>query len=381
LRIAFAGGRREFPASPMKTRLLLLACALTACASALAQPLPPPPTPQPLSAETRAKIAAMRPLFDGRTLAGWIQMPPAPLTISGSEIGDLPALAKKLREQPDALSRFIAGQFDAAAVTALATYEQTPSDKTARDAAAAIARTLNRLITAGGSLYEPERFAHVPLRERTQALRRQAPAGLGLMRLNRVLLEDAWPQHLAASPEDAWIVKDGAMASTGAGRGVIYTREDYTRFRLIFSLRHVAGKPDHQPCILIFCTRPPAGERGLDALGGIQFQAPNGGHWDYRPGHNNAGAAFTNPVKPKFDNREWCQVELLVDATRGLARMAVATPVGTRGVENLVFHDPAAGKAGPIAWQMHNAGLFDEFKDVRIEIDPAEDRLITVENP
>ena len=29
---------------------------------------------------------------------------------------------------------------------------------------------------------------------------------------------------------------------------------------------------------------------------------------------------------------------------------------------------------------MHNAGLFDEFKDVRIEIDPREDRLITVEN-
>jgi hypothetical protein len=24
--------------------------------------------------------------------------------------------------------------------------------------------------------------------------------------------------------------------------------------------------------------------------------------------------------------------------------------------------------AGPIAWQMHNAGLFDEFKDVTIEV-------------
>jgi hypothetical protein len=28
---------------------------------------------------------------------------------------------------------------------------------------------------------------------------------------------------------------------------------------------------------------------------------------------------------------------------------------------------------------MHNAGLIDEFKDIRIEIDPKEDRLITVE--
>jgi hypothetical protein len=38
----------------------------------------------------------------------------------------------------------------------------------------------------------------------------------------------------------------------------------------------------------------------------------------------------------------------------------------------------SAGKAGPIAWQMHNAGLFDEYKDVTIELDPKEDDLITV---
>src|SRR4051812_42625577 len=169
------------------------------------------------------------------------------------------------------------------------------------------------------------------------------------------------------------------MASTGAGRGVIYTVDDYTHYRLIFTLRHVSGQPDHQPCILIFCTRPTEGEKALDALGGIQFQAPNGGHWDYRPGHNNAGTGFTNPVKPKFNNHDWCQVEILVDARTGKARMAVATPPGTRAVENLDFSDLAAAKVGPIAWQMHNAGLFDEFKDVRIEVNPKEDRLITVE--
>ena len=59
--------------------------------------------------------------------------------------------------------------------------------------------------------------------------------------------------------------------------------------------------------------------------------------------------------------------------------MAVAQTVGTRAIENLVFKDAEAGKTGPIAWQMHNAGLFDEFKDVRIEIDPTDDRLITTE--
>ena len=40
--------------------------------------------------------------------------------------------------------------------------------------------------------------------------------------------------------------------------------------------------------------------------------------------------------------------------------MAVAQPLGSKAVEVLAFHDSSAGKAGPIALQMHNAGLFDE---------------------
>jgi hypothetical protein len=167
------------------------------------------------------------------------------------------------------------------------------------------------------------------------------------------------------------------MASTGAGRGVIYTREDYTKYRLFFTMRHVSGKPDHQACVLIFCARPPEGAKGLDALAGIQFQPPNGGHWDYRPGHNNGGKGFKGLPHPKFNAKEWSQVEMLVDATTGTARMAVAQPPGSKAVEVLRFREAEAGKVGPIAWQMHNKGLFDEYKDVRIEINPAADELLT----
>jgi hypothetical protein len=105
---------------------------------------------------------------------------------------------------------------------------------------------------------------------------------------------------LAKSISEGWIGRDGAMASTRSGRGVIYSTRDYARFRLIFTMRHVSGKPDHQACVVIFCTRPQPDEKPLDALGGIQFQVPNG-----------------------------------------------ATD----------FHDLNAGKIGPIALQMHNAGL------------------------
>jgi hypothetical protein len=58
--------------------------------------------------------------------------------------------------------------------------------------------------------------------------------------------------------------------------------------------------------------------------------------------------------------------------------MAVAQPLGSKAVEVLDFRDPTAGKVGPIAWQMHNAGLLDEYKDVTIEPDPKDDDLIAV---
>jgi hypothetical protein len=185
---------------------------------------------------------------------------------------------------------------------------------------------------------------------------------------------DGWVQI----PENSWVVKDGAMSSLGAGRGVIYTKGDYSRFRLLFTMRHVSGEKDHEACVLIFCTPPTAGEKPLDALGGIQFQAPLGGHWDYRKGHNNDGRnCFERLVKPKYDHHEWSRVEILADAETGTARMAVAQPPGAKAVEVLRFKDAKAGRKGPIAWQMHNATLIDEFKDVVIEVDPKTDELIT----
>jgi hypothetical protein len=334
------------------------------------------PAAAPLSRSTQEKIARMKPIFDGKTLDGWIQAPPAPNTFSSNDVTNVANLARKLADKSDPIAAFLNAQLDEPAKAALAAFSPTVAD--ARPTISVLVRNLNRIL-AGASIYEPARFERVRLRAATSSLQRSNPTGQELMRLNRMLLEDAFPDLFAISPATSWIVKDGAMASTGGGRGVIYTKDDYSHYRLIFTMRHVSGQPDHHPCILIFCQRPPAGERGLDALGAIQFQTPNGGHWDYRPGQNHAGTGFTRPIRTKFDNHEWHQVEVLVDARTGKARMAVAQPVGTRAIENLMFSDAAAGRTGPIAWQMHNAGLFDEFKDVRLELDPTEDRLLTVE--
>jgi hypothetical protein len=185
---------------------------------------------------------------------------------------------------------------------------------------------------------------------------------------------DGWSQI----PGEAWTVKAGAIASIGAGRGVIYANRSFSRYRIMFDIRHVSGQPDHQACVLVFCAAPVEGQKPADALAGIQFQVPNGGHWDYRKGHNNAGKEeFTSLPHAKFDVHQWSRVELLVDAASGTGRMAVAQPVGTNAVEILRFKDGSAGRDGPFALQMHNKGLFDEYANIAIEENPVKDDLIT----
>jgi hypothetical protein len=123
---------------------------------------------------------------------------------------------------------------------------------------------------------------------------------------------------------------------------------------------------------------PEKDKKPADALAGVQFQVPNGGHWDYRKGHNNSGKEeFTSLPHPKFDPHEWSRVEILVDSSNGKAKMAVAQPVGSKAVEVLDFHDASAGRKGPFAMQMHNKGLFDEYANIAIEIDPASNDFIT----
>ena len=316
------------------------------------------------------------PLFDGRTLDGWLQIENSAATLGTAGILDAAALARKLATRSDPVSEFLRSGMDPGLRTDLAAY--SPSAEKAEAVISALVKYLNQQI-AGTSLYDPARLDGVALRAETVQLLAQTQSGQRLARLNKLLLEDAYPQDLAKSLSTGWVVKDGAMASTGAGRGVIYTARDFTRFRLTFTMRHVSGNPDHQACVLIFCQRPRGDEKPLDALGGIQFQVPNGGHWDYRPGMNNAGGAeFTKVTQTRFDPHEWSRVEIVADATAGTARMAVAQPVGAKAVEVLAFRDPAAGRTGPIAWQMHNAGLFDEYKDVGVELDPKDDRLVTI---
>ena len=326
-----------------------------------------------LADAAREKVHA---LFNGRNLDGWIQIENAETSFSGSDITDAAGLAKSILEKSNKVSEFLNGALGDSLKAELSALVSSDAAE-AKAARSGLAKSLNKIIS-GPLVYDKARFQGVALGSATKKLLNKNPSGRELVELNRLLLTNAFPKDLAAiSP--GWTVKDGSMASTGQGRGVIYTTRDFERFRLMFTMRHVSGNPDHQACVLIFCTRPSAEEIPLDALGGIQFQVPKGGHWDYRPGHNTAGGdEFKTVTKVGFDPHEWSRVEIVADATTGSARMAVAQPVGSRAVEVLTFHDPSASKIGPIAWQMHNAGLFDEYKNVTIETNPESLELITI---
>jgi hypothetical protein len=204
-----------------------------------------------------------------------------------------------------------------------------------------------------------------------------APLPPGMTRIFDGKSLDGWA--MVPPTQAGWVAKNGVLASLGAGRGVICTTKPYDRYRVVFDLRHVYGNKDHRACVLVFCATPVEGQKPPDALGGIQFQVPSGGSWDYRKSHNNGGKGlFTRLVKPTFDEREWSRVEILVDPKSGTARMAVAQPPGSKAIEVLDFKDPTAGQPGPFALQMHNKGLFDEYANIAIEENPMSDDLITM---
>ncbi|MFI6600337.1 CBM35 domain-containing protein [Nonomuraea sp. NPDC050536] len=175
---------------------------------------------------------------------------------------------------------------------------------------------------------------------------------------------NGWTPHDPAG----WTVKNGAIHGTGtAGRGWIYYNKQQTgTFRWIFNVRQVTG--DHAPTVLIWGTTNPI----RDALSAIQFQPPNGGHWDYRPGHNNGGGSlFTTYPHTKWDVHNWAQCELVANQSTGQAKMAccpltAGAPTCT-AVPVLAFKDITAGQVGPLAIQIHNGGIQDEYRSLYLE--------------
>lgn len=174
---------------------------------------------------------------------------------------------------------------------------------------------------------------------------------------------DGWTQAAAGE----WSVTNGAIHGNGTARGwVYYNVQQAGTFRWIFNVRQVSG--NHAPTVLIWGTTAPL----RDALSAIQFQPPNGGHWDYRPGHNNGGGSeFKQLSHTKIPVNSWAQCEIIADQSTGVAKMAccpLAPGAATcKATEVLDFKDKTAGRVGPLAIQVHNSGIHDEYKSLYLE--------------
>ena len=82
-----------------------------------------------------------------------------------------------------------------------------------------VAQALNKII-GGAGIYESARFQDVTLRRETSELMNQNPKGDNLLRLNRLLLDDAYAQELSRA---------AANASGGALQRVARIRKETKR--------------------------------------------------------------------------------------------------------------------------------------------------------
>jgi hypothetical protein len=119
-----------------------------------------------------------------------------PPTFSAADLADPRSFAAKLTEHSDRVSEFLwSEKFSAETRQIVSNYQSADLDL--RPLQEALAEELNKIIW-GESIYDASRFGSVKFSKRTRALLGQKPRGEGLVRLNRLLLEDAYPLELTA---------------------------------------------------------------------------------------------------------------------------------------------------------------------------------------
>ena len=118
---------------------------------------------------------------------------------SMSDFIDLPTFVAKLtnRQDPgDRISKFLLDEFSPSTQIVLLQDPPFPPEKQK----SALVFSLNKILE-GASIYEEERFNRVTLSQETKELMSQNPKGKDLIRLNRLLLETAYPREIAKNPD------------------------------------------------------------------------------------------------------------------------------------------------------------------------------------
>ena len=119
-------------------------------------------------------------------------------TFSAAEVVDLGSLTSKLKQSSRPIDAWLTRQLSPATQEALAKWQGQSSDKDLLQEA--LLGELNTKVIPGHAIFEQERFAGISLRDETKKLIAQNPRRSNLERLNRLLIEDAYPTELSRNP-------------------------------------------------------------------------------------------------------------------------------------------------------------------------------------
>jgi hypothetical protein len=164
------------------------------------------------------------------------------------------------------------------------------------------------------------------------------------------------------NPCDAsrWSVKDGTIDGNGSGNNFCQTADDHDTFRLTGKSRMVRDPSNHAGICFW-------GNRGAGGGGCLQITPVSGSLWDYGGG----GGVRTNPRTRPYD--KWNFFELLVDLKTGKVDIAVEGQVYPTYTDRRL----ANRKKGPIGLQLHAGSNEVQYKDLALEDNPTEMRLLT----
>jgi hypothetical protein len=82
-----------------------------------------------------------------------------------------------------------------------------------------------------------------------------------------------------------------------------------------------------------------------------------------------------NPARANVDSSTWHKSEILANAATGEVHMAV------NGIEVLIYKNMTGLKKGPIGLQIHNGSSEVQYRELYLEENPKEQRLLTVAKP
>ncbi len=132
----------------------------------------------------------------GGEYARSLPSPPEHLLLDQNDLKDPAGLMRRLQDSRDPLSRHLRARLSGEMQQMIE--EQHGSGSPLEEHLGALVDELNRLLE-GESLYDEQRFEHVTLEENIRRLVGQDPEGHSRTRLNRLLLEQAYPRELTKS--------------------------------------------------------------------------------------------------------------------------------------------------------------------------------------